>query len=75
MIGKFALESVILDGAKGIVTNDCTGQITGNLFFGKAGVGKSTIASLVSGTPGLFDAGNSAIGSTTIGTWISRKTW
>ena len=42
------------------------------MFFGKAGVGKSTIASLVSGKPGLFDAGTSESGTTTLGTWLSR---
>ena len=72
MIGRFLLESVILDGAEGIITDSCDGKVTGNLFFGKAGVGKSTVASLVSGTPGLFKSASSASGSTTRGTWMSR---
>ena len=31
--------------------------MTANVFFGKAGVGKSTVTSLVSSLPGLFEVG------------------
>ena len=67
------LYSDILDESRGIIEGSCDGLLTANMFFGKAGVGKSTIASLVSSMPGLFDAGNSESGTTTLGTWISRK--
>ena len=45
------------------------------MFFGKAGVGKSTVASLVSSKPGLFETGTSESGTTTLGTWLSRKSF
>ena len=73
LVGDFILQSTVLDGADGIVRNSCQTKITANLFFGKSGTGKSTIASLVSGTPGLFKSASSASATTTIGTWISRK--
>ena len=41
------------------------------MFFGETGVGKSTIASLIAGTPGLFKSGTSGHETTTRGTWIS----
>ena len=56
---------------KGIVTNSCEGKLTANVYFGKAGVGKSTVASLISSVPGLFGVGTSNSGSTTRGTWLS----
>ena len=56
---------------KGVITNSCSGKLTSNVFFGKAGVGKSTVASLVSSLPGLFDVGTVAGGTTTLGTWLS----
>ena len=70
--GDLLLYSEILDEGRGIVETSCDGKITGNMFFGKAGVGKSTIASLVSSKPGLFDSGTTESGTTTLGTWISR---
>lgn len=43
------------------------------MFFGKAGVGKSTVASWIAGTPGLFDVGTLGAGTTTLGTWLSSS--
>ena len=42
---------------KGIISGSCEGKLTANVFFGKAGVGKSTVTSLVSSLPGLFEVG------------------
>ena len=55
--GDLNLLSEVQLGADGIITNSCTGQLTENVFFGKAGVGKSTISSLVSSKPDLFRSG------------------
>lgn len=71
--GDLLLYSEIIEESRGIVENSCDGKITGNMFFGKAGVGKSTIASLVSSKPGLFKAGTTESGTTTLGTWLSRE--
>ena len=66
------LYSEVFEESKGIISESCEGKLTGNMFFGKAGVGKSTVASLVSSKPGLFKAGTTASGTTTLGTWLSR---
>ena len=58
---------------KGVITNSCDGALTANVFFGKAGVGKSTVASWVSSRPGLFDVGTVDAGTTTLGTWLSSS--
>ena len=58
---------------KGIITNSCVGKLTANVFFGKAGVGKSTVAGLTSSLPGLFAVGNVHSGTTTLGTWLSSS--
>ena len=58
---------------EGIITNSCEGSLTANVFFGKAGVGKSTVASWVSSKPGLFDVGTVNAGTTTLGTWMSNS--
>lgn len=65
--GDFILRSKVYPEAENIITDSCNGQITGNVFFGKAGVGKSTVASLVSSKPGLFDVGTNSQGTTTLG--------
>ena len=62
-----------LNFIKGVIENSCFGSLTANVFVGKAGVGKSTIASLVSSKPGLFDVGTSNAGTTTLGTWLSSS--
>ena len=54
---------------KGVIRNSCEGLLTANVFFGKAGVGKSTVASWTSSKPGLFDVGTVDAGTTTLGTW------
>ena len=69
-LGDLNLLSEVQPGADGIITNSCTGQLTGNVFFGKAGVGKSTISSLVSSKPDLFEVGSSGQGTTTVGVGI-----
>ena len=66
-LGDLVLRSEVQPEANGVITSSCTGQLTGNVFFGKAGVGKSTIASLVSSKPGLFKVGTSGQGTTTLG--------
>ena len=66
-LGDLVLRSEIQPDADGIITQSCDGKLTGNVFFGKAGVGKSTIASLVSSKPGLFEVGTSGQGTTTLG--------
>ena len=58
---------------EGIISNTCQGLITANVFFGKAGVGKSTVASWISTRPGLFDVGTVNAGTTTLGTWLSSS--
>ena len=58
---------------KGIITNSCVGKLTANVFFGKAGVGKSTVASWISTVPGLFEVGTVSGGTTTLGTWLSSS--
>ena len=71
--GDLILKSEVFQESIGIVENSCSGTVTGNVFFGKAGVGKSTIASLVSSKPGLFEVGTSGQGTTTLGTWLSSS--
>ena len=66
-LGDLILRSKVFPEAKGIVTQSCNGQFTENVFIGKAGVGKSTVASLVSTKPGLFDIGTTSSGTTTLG--------
>ena len=61
------------NSCKGIITNSCEGKLTSNVFFGKAGVGKSTVASWTSSSPGLFEVGNVNSGTTTLGTWLSSS--
>ena len=56
-LGDLILASKIYDESRGIITSSCLGKLTANVFFGKAGVGKSTIASLSATVPGLFDVG------------------
>ena len=58
---------------KGVITNSCVGKLTANVFFGKAGVGKSTVASWMSTVPGLFEVGTISGGTTTLGTWLSSS--
>ena len=58
---------------QGIIKNSCEGKLTSNVFFGKAGVGKSTVASWTSSLPGLFEVGNANAGTTTLGTWLSSS--
>ena len=65
--GNLILKSEIFPESKGIISNSCSGQLTGTVLFGKAGVGKSTIASLISSKPGVFDVGTSGQGTTTLG--------
>ena len=71
--GDLILSSKIFDESRGIVTNSCQDKLTANVFFGKAGVGKSTIASLTATLPGLFEVGTTGSGSTTLGTWLSSS--
>ena len=66
-LGDLVLRSRVLEESKGVLSKSCKGQLTTNVFFGKAGVGKSTIASLVSSKPGLFDSGTTSTGTTTLG--------
>ena len=66
-LGDLVLRSEVYPEAKGIVTNSCNGKFTENVYFGKAGVGKSTVASLASSKPGLFDSGTTGSGTTTLG--------
>ena len=70
--GDFVLRSKVYPEAENIINDSCSGQITGNVFFGKAGVGKSTVASLVSSKPGLFDVGTDSQGTTTLGLVFSK---
>ena len=72
-LGELLLKSNIHQESRGIVQNSCNGLLTANVFLGKAGVGKSTIASLASSRPGLFDVGTSGQGTTTLGTWLSSS--
>ena len=44
--GDFILKSEILDNAKGFIRDSCEGSVVANVFFGEAGVGKSTVSSL-----------------------------
>ena len=62
-----------LKAKKGVITDSCENKLTANVFFGKAGVGKSTVASWASGVPGLFEVGNANAGTTTLGTWLSSS--
>ena len=64
---------LINNSRKGIITDSCEGKLTSNVFFGKAGVGKSTVASWTSSLPGLFEVGNVNAGTTTLGTWLSSS--
>ena len=66
-LGDLTLRSKVFPDAEGIVTSSCDGPFTENIYFGKAGVGKSTVASLVSSKTGLFDSGNTGSGTTTLG--------
>ena len=66
-LGDLILRSKVLKESENIISKNCNGQITETVFFGKAGVGKSTVASLVSTKPGLFDSGSTSTGTTTLG--------
>ena len=57
VFGDLILASQIFDDSRGIVSNSCQGKLTANIFFGKAGVGKSTLAGLISTAPGIFEVG------------------
>lgn len=57
MLGDLILASQIFDESRDIVTSSCQGKLTANVMFGKAGVGKSTLASLTATLPGLFEVG------------------
>ena len=72
-LGDLILKSKIYEESRGVVENSCSGVVTGNVLFGKAGVGKSTIGSLISSKPGLFEVGTSGQGTTTLGTWLSSS--
>ena len=65
--GDLILKSEIFPEAVNVINESCEGSLLGSVFFGKAGVGKSTIASLVSSKPGLFEVGTSGSGTTTLG--------
>ena len=64
---------MVINSEKGIITNSCKGKLTSNVFLGKAGAGKSTVASWTSSLPGLFEVGNVDSGTTTLGTWLSSS--
>ena len=71
--GDLVLASHVFEESEGIITNSCDGKLTANVFFGKAGVGKSTVASWTSSSPGLFEIGTTGTGTTTLGTWLSNS--
>ena len=72
-LGDLILASTIFEESRGIVTDSCHGKLTANVMFGKAGVGKSTLASMVATVPGLFEVGTAGSGTTTLGTWLSSS--
>ena len=72
-VGDLILRSKIYEDSKGIIGNSCEGQLTQTVLFGNAGVGKSTVASLISSKPGLFEVGSTNHGTTTLGTWLSSS--
>ena len=69
--GRLGLITKIKPEAKNIITDSCSGKLTANIFFGNAGVGKSTITGWISTFPGMFEVGDTSSGTTTLGTWIS----
>ena len=70
-LGDLILASKIKDESRGIIAESCEDKLTANVMFGKAGVGKSTLASLTASVPGLFEVGTTGSGTTTLGTWLS----
>ena len=60
-LGDLILASQIFDDSRGIITNSCEGKLLANVVFGKAGVGKSTLASLIATLPGLFEVGTAML--------------
>ena len=60
-LGDLILASQIFDDSRGIITNSCEGKLLANVVFGKAGVGKSTLASLIATLPGLFEVGTATL--------------
>ena len=70
-LGDMKMETKVFGAADGFL--QCDGKITSSVFFGNSGVGKSTVASLSSTIPGLFEAKSSIDGTTTLGTWISTS--
>ena len=72
-LGDLKMRSKVFPDAAGVIKHSCEGQFTQSVFFGKAGVGKSTVASLVSSKPGLFASGSASSGTTTFGTWLSTS--
>ena len=70
ILSKYLFMLIFMEG---IITNSCHGKLTANVFFGKAGVGKSTVASWISSVPGLFEVGTVSGGTTTLGTWLSSS--
>ena len=65
--GDLVLKSEVFPESLNVVNESCTGPLLASVFFGKAGVGKSTIASLATSKPGLFEVGTSGQGTTTLG--------
>ena len=70
-LGSLTMQSKIHPEAREVVTSSCSGQFTESVVIGKSGVGKSTVASLISSKPGLFVSASTSSGTTTLGTWIS----
>ena len=71
--GRLGLIAKIKPEAKNIIKDSCSGKLTANIFLGSAGVGKSTIAGLISTFPGIFKVGTTSFDTTTLGTWISTS--
>ena len=51
---------------------ECEGMITSSVYFGKSGVGKSTVAGLSATSPGLFETKSSVDSTTTLGSGLEK---
>lgn len=66
-IGDLVMKSKVIDESRNIIKGSCFGKLITSVFIGKAGVGKSTLASLASNKADLFKIGTSSQGTTTHG--------
>ena len=69
-LGDFKMKTKVFPEAEGFLK--CEGKITSSVYFGKSGVGKSTVAGLTATLPGLFETKSSIDSTTTLGSGLEE---